>query len=53
MKSLGPAEMENTCEGCGKKFMAKKSRSGIGYKSYCDPCIKNKQWTRNFNLKTH
>ena len=43
MKSDRPKTIERECEGCGKKFEARR-KSSFGYTSFCKECVKKKIW---------
>ena len=42
-------EKEVNCKHCGERCKVK-AKAGGGWREYCQTCVKNKVWMRNFKI---
>lgn len=40
------------CIGCNQEFMAQPNKYKLGYKEYCDSCVKRKMWMKNASYQS-
>jgi hypothetical protein len=43
---MRPESIEAVCVGCDQKFTAIRNKNKLGYKEYCDTCVKRKMWMK-------